>query len=116
MRLYRIRNKQTGKYFCTGSQMKGNWCNYTWTSSGVFYRKIDTIKKHIQNLAWDNYWDKEAYDRDTAKGRKKDWNFYYHRESHHPERMALLEVVINDVTINGEEIIQAADLIKGKKS
>lgn len=120
MILYRIRNKQTGKFFVANS--KYTWIAYAgqWATDGVFFKTIDTVKNHIENLSYD-------WECDNAKWRafetkhghipwSRSWSDYQMKISHHPERLSLFEVIVNDVTINGEKIIQATDLLnKGIK-
>lgn len=105
MKLYRIRRKDTGKYFTSGSYTLRNF-KFGWTATGVFYRKIDTIKQHLEKLQYT--W--------TMEIKHHEHGFGYHMKKlkKHPERMDILEVVINDVTINGEETISAKDLMNDR--
>jgi len=104
MKLYRLKNKNTGKYLAA-------CCLYRepqWTSTGTFYRKIDTIKKHAEAICRDWEW--------TAKLKHPNGVRWKIKETaHHPSRMKSLIVVVNDVTLNGEEEIEAVKIFKKKK-
>ncbi len=116
MKLYRIRNKQNGKFFIGNSKYIREGYFGDWTAAGVFFRRIDTVKVHIRNLLYN--WDKDFVEWNKYETRYKrmppssSWSSYRVRESYHPERIQFLEVVINDVTINGEEVIAAKDIVK----
>lgn len=102
MKLYRLKNKQTGKFL-------SQCCLYRepqWTATGAFYRNIDTIKKHAEAICRD--WEMKRRE-NTRSG----WVII--EKSHHPERMKNLIVVINDVTLNGEEEIPATKIFKRRK-
>jgi len=104
MKLYRLKNKQTGKFLAACSQYR----KPQWTATGVFFRKIDTIRKHAEAICCDFGVKQEHH----AHGFT--WRFFV--KSRHPERMKDLIVVINDVTLNGEEEIAATKIFKkGKK-
>lgn len=105
MRLYRIRNKQTGKFFAYwvapwSTRHAGKSC---WNDRGTFFRTIDTCAKHIK-------WTCSDWHPDPSTYRAKPIVTKYY-----PKRLKNYEVVVNDVTINGEEIIQAAKLLKRRK-
>ena len=100
MKLYRLKHKQTGK-FLTSSCM---YRKPQWTATGVFYRKIDTIKKHA-----------EAICSDYEVAHTPDRRWYFKKIAYHPERMKDLVVVVNDVTLNGEEEIAAHKIFKKDK-
>ena len=97
MKLYRIKNKHTGKFLTSSSMYR----KPQWTATGVFYRKIDTIKKHAEAICTE--WGFE-------KSSNYKWRFV--EKSYYPERMDDLVIVINDVTINGEEEIEATKIFK----
>lgn len=48
MKLYAIRNKQSGLYFVHG----WNAQNFYWNETGAFWKQIDTVKKHLLNLVY----------------------------------------------------------------
>lgn len=104
MKLYRLKNKQTGKYLAACSLFR----KPQWTATGVFFRKIDTIKKHAEAICRD--WELTHYVDDYRRHR---WTVS--EKSHHPDRMKILIVVINDVAINGEEEIPANKIFKKEK-
>lgn len=105
MKLYRLKNKKTGKYLAACSKYR----KPQWTATGVFFRKIDTIRNHAEAICCDFGVKQEHH----AHGFT--WRFFVN--SRHPERMKDLVVVINDVTLNGEEEIDAMKIFKkGKKN
>lgn len=104
MKLYRIKNKQTGKYLAACSLFR----KPQWTATGVFFRKIDTIRKHTEAICRD--WEMTHY---VDKYGRHRWDIV--EKSHHPDRMKYLIVVVNDVTINGEEEIPANIIFKKEK-
>jgi len=100
MKLYRLKNKTNGKYLAA-------CCKYRkpqWTATGVFFRKIDTIKKHAEHICHD--WKLDFDDRHRMLACAT---------AHHPERMDNMMVVVNDVTINGEEEIEANEIFREGK-
>jgi hypothetical protein len=101
MKLYRLKDKQTGKYLSA-------CCLYRkpqWTATGVFFRKIDTVRKHAEAICREWEWTEK---RKHPHGIR--WKI--REKSHHPSRMKNLIVVVNDVTLNGEEEIAAAKIFK----
>jgi hypothetical protein len=103
MKLYRLKNKHTGKYLAACNMYR----KPQWTATGVFYRKIDTIKKHAEHICRD--WEL------TQDHHSHGFRWLISEKSHHPERMDDLIVVVNDVTINGETEIAATDIFKQEK-
>jgi hypothetical protein len=104
MKLYRLKDKNTGKYLAACSLYRSP----QWTASGVFFRKIDTIRKHAEAICRD--WGIEQ------KHHAHGFTWRVKETAHHPERMKNLIVVVNDVTLNGEEEIAATKIFKkGKK-
>ena len=104
MKLYRIRRKSDGKYFGGliapwSSRHKGK---IHWYDKGVFYQNIDTAVKWCEVLC--GKWYNPTCRRWTATtvqvtnvDRKK---------------LKLYEIVINDVSLNNENVIQAKDIVK----
>ena len=104
MKIYRIRRKSDGKFFTNFSY----GLYPTFTGEGAFFRKIDTIKNHLENLMWDYDWNPERIYPSYGE-----WHLNrLVQTEHHPERVNNFEVVVNDITINGEEILQAVDIIE----
>ena len=104
VKLYRLKNRHTGKYLAACSLYR----KPQWTATGVFFRKIDTVKKHAEAICRD--WTVQQ------NHHKNGFNWRVVEKSHHPERTKDLIVVINDVTLNGEEEIAATKIFKeGKK-
>lgn len=99
MLVYRIRNIKTGKFFASASHRRRS----SWTATGTFFRKIDTIKDHLENLCHD--WKLE----------RNNYRFTWIEGAAHPERMKDYEVVVNNFTIHGERAIPAKKFMKGKK-
>lgn len=106
MKLYRIRRKSDGKYFAGwispwNSRYRGR---AHWYDKGAFYQRVDTVKAHLEALASD--WDFAGggqFKPDKRIIRKK-----------FPARLKLYEIVVNNVTLNDQEIIQATDLVRKK--
>lgn len=109
MKLYRLKNKQTGKYLAACSLFR----KPQWTATGVFFRKIDTIKKHAEAICRD--WEIEHYTENLMGGKYRRQRWRVKEKSHHPSRMKNLMVVVSDVSINGEEEIEATDIFRKSK-
>lgn len=99
MKLYRIRNKSTGEflYWKINPRHQGHW-----GPSGSFWKRIDTVKKHIDHLMHD--WNIKTH----SAGIISIWE----RGQYLKEREGVFEVVVSDVTVNGEETIPAEKLIE----
>ena len=98
MKVYRIRRKDTGLFW-------GGW-RWTqneeyWYEKGTMYRSVDTIKHHLDWLCTDE---------EIPQNRNRCGYKHHKPENIIQERMKLYEVVINDITINGEKVIEAVDL------
>lgn len=102
MKLYRIKRKADGKYFiglCV--PVTYSW-GANWTANGVFYKKIDTILRHLRDLCTE--WE-------IGLPRENNNRYKITRLSYHPERAALYEVEVLNVdvreseTISGEKIL-----------
>lgn len=102
MKLYRLKHKHTGKFLAACSMFG----KPQWTKTGVFYRKIDTIKKHADCICRD--W--ELVFRGSGPVR-----CFAKEKSFHPERMDDLVVVVNDVTLHGETEISAIEIFNPKQ-
>lgn len=104
MKLYRIRRKSDGKFFggFLAPWAKCHRGKVHWVATGAFFKQIDTIAWHLENLT--SEWNTSGRARLSMITRQITASF--------PERLDQYEVVVNDVTINGEEIIQATDLVK----
>jgi len=103
VKLYRIRRIDDGKFF---AGFLAPWTERyrgtaRWYAKGTFYSRIDTVVGHLESLASDWRFDSP---RRYSSALRKIVKFY-------PERLDLYEVVINDVTLIGENIIPAADLV-----
>lgn len=103
MQVYRLRNKQTGKFFAswTAPWNPRHAGKAYWNDKGTFFRSIDTVIKHLKWTCSD--W---TPDPDIRWKQNPIISKYY------PERLENFEIVVNDISINGEKIIQAADIIK----
>lgn len=107
MRLYRIRRKIDGKFF---HHLIAPWTakyrgKSSWDNFGSLFKRIETICWHLENLSSD--WDTNGCCRMSRITRRI--------KKRHPEKLKLYEVVVNDVTIKGEEVISAAALMKKRK-
>lgn len=100
MLVYRIRRKDTGQFWC-GWRWDQN-VEY-WNDKGTMYRTIDNVKNHLDWLCSDT---KIPY------GSKRTMGFRKVRPKVVHQRMVRYEVVINDITINGERVVQATDFQK----
>lgn len=110
MKLFRIRRKSDGHFFMAFDRYDVGVA--LWGPSGCFFKKIDTIAQHLEWLSCDH--DLPCGDKWPWPARRKKRNVVIIKR--HPSRLKLYEVVINDVTINGEEIIPAHDLMKKRKT
>lgn len=107
MKLYRIREKQSGKFFngwyaAWNPKYSGK---AVFSVKGTFFQRIDTICKHLDWLCADWKADPEIR-----------WKQNPIISKRHPSRLKNYEVVINDISINGEEIINANSLMKKRKN
>lgn len=109
MKLYRLKNKQTGKFLAACSLFR----RPQWTATGVFFRKIDTIRKHAEAICRD--WEIHHYTEIIQDGRYRRQRWTVKEKAHHPNRMKDLIVVVNDVTFNGEEEIEATKIFKKER-
>ncbi len=114
MKLYRIRHKHSGKFLAECHTI----CPVAprFNDTGVFWKRIDTIKKHLRNLCTQYIW---RHPDGSIRGHgvgmlKPTWDCKLDVESTHSELLDLYEVVINNVTIHGEEVISAKELCKTK--
>lgn len=101
MNLYRIRNKNTGLFFYAQINPKHEG---QWGPSGIFWKKIDTAKKHIDWLMHE--W---VVNPDCKGPWSKSW---WKRGRYFHEREGVFEVVVSNVTLNGEYAISAEDLLE----
>jgi len=108
MKLYRIRRKADDKFFVNWKAVwNPKWAGVAYYSdSGVFFKRIDTVTKHLKMMCCD--WEfrpckDRLYMRELIMGK-------FHRS-----RLKNYEIVISDVSINGEEVIQAKDLMREVK-
>lgn len=103
MKLYRIRNKNTGEFFYSqiNPAHEGQW-----GPSGCFWKKIDTAVTHID-------WLMHEWALFQTKGyRGENWPPNWKKVRYVTEREGVFEVVVSDVTLNGETTIAAEDLLK----
>lgn len=104
MKLYRIRRKDNGQCFLS-------WRPYStepyWTDTGAFFKKIDTVAKHLELLAsdWFRHIGSLGFPSDLKRARLTIKRTYR-------KRLKLYEVVVSNVTVRGEEIIAAEDIVK----
>lgn len=107
MKLYRIRRKDTGEFFTT-------WSPYStepyFNTSGAFFKKIDTIADHLRLLVSD--W--HRHDNSLGFGALLKRGNYTVKKTY-KARLNRYEVVVSNVSVNGEEIIKASDILKGNK-
>lgn len=106
MKLYRIRRKDDGRFFASwyaawNPRYSGK---AVYTDKGTFFHKIETIAKHLDWLCAD--WKADP---------KIRWKQNPIISKRHPERLEQFEVVVNDVSLNGEKVLQAVDIVKKAK-
>ncbi len=118
MLLYRLQHKQTGEFLCSIEWYNGK---PRWNQKGTFYRTIDTMKKHLgyligeaverekdnwprhtkykdsKHFEWSERWDKGRYG-------YKETGFKYRLS-----RLKYYQIIVNDVSINGEKVIQGTE-------
>jgi len=99
VKVYRIRNKQTGLFLV--HQINPNHHGY-WNDTGSFWKRIETARRHINDIL-------HEWDIGLSKS-----GLYLVAENPKviPEYIGVFEVVVNDITVNGEQIIPAEDIIK----
>lgn len=108
MKLYRIRKKETGQFFVGWiapwhPKHKGK---VNWSVTGVFFRNIDTVIKHLEMLSSDWTYPDRDWRHDGYKGIIT---------KHYPERLDLYQVVVNDVEVLSENILEANKLLIKEK-
>ena len=98
MKLYRVRNKNTGEYLYSkiNPSHEGQW-----GPSGSFWKKSDTDKKHIEHLM--HGWNLKPHPAGII--------CCWYKGKYLKSREGVFEVVINDVTVNSEEVISAEDIL-----
>jgi len=97
MKLYRVRRKDNQEFL---AQFNYVFLGGSWNKSGSFFKKIDTVRKHIRDLCSTWEW---------VHGTKYS---YIRRIETFKDKYSLYEIVVNDVTINGEYVIDGKDLLK----
>lgn len=108
MKLYRIRRKDTGEFF---SGLVAPWNprhkgKVRWYVKGQFFQRIDTVEKWVQVLAGDFDFTNPHNHCTASKVIVKNVD---------RRKLENFEIVINDVSLHGEEVIQAIDLVKRKQ-
>lgn len=112
MKLYRIRRKDDGAFLC--DCCTNNPAKPRFNKSGVFWKRIDTIKKHLNDLCTDFVW---VHPDGSMRGHKlgmkvPTWDCKSQIVGFNPAFLQFYEVVVHDVTVESEEVIQAKDLVK----
>lgn len=97
MNLYRIRRKDTKEFLYSLEGIRTGEC--TWGPSGSFWKRPDTIWRNLEKLC-----------SEYKETRNEKWGFpWISYENFDGSKLALYEVIVNDVTVNGE-ICHDADL------
>lgn len=109
MLLYRIRNKETGKYFAGVRWYDGK---ITWTEHGAFYRTPDSIHKHIKYMCSELVVRKnDGFPRHTRYGepRRNQYSFKEVKKKirFYKKYLKLYQVVIDDVNCIKRKRIEA---------
>lgn len=113
MKLYRIRRKDNGKFF-TGwvAPWSPRWHGtITWSDDGTFFKKIDTVIDHIKLMC--STW----HLRTIIIGGKTHHCYRNEKKNRVIDRfdkrkLKKYEIVVSNVTLRGEEVIAAEDIIK----
>lgn len=100
MKLYRLKDKRTGKFLASGSYLTKNFMS--WTSTGTYFKRIDTMKKHINNLCSQIEIQRDEYSQ----------RWWFKKTGFYPDLAKYYQIIVNDVTINGEHTIEAKDILK----
>lgn len=117
MKLYRIQRKKDKLFF---QSFKHAWTHSKtgvhtpskaiFCSTGVMYRKLDTLERQLQWLCTDEKWeDRKSKSRYVSQSRRSiEYNKY--RPKFDPKRLKLYDIIIADVTVNGSTKISAHKL------
>ena len=102
MILYRIRHIETGHYL-----QHCDWAgkHHYFTDCGAFWKKIETIQKHLKTL---------ASEIEISWHENNNHKLWMTRKiiSYHPERLDSYEVVGTEVSVMNERVMSAVDLMK----
>lgn len=117
MLIYRIRDKGTGLYIV--NPWKWTYAEgLIWNSTGQFWRRIDTVYKHLITLSTEWHWEKNGLRHYPCSkrwpGPHVTWDVPTVSKGFRPEWLEKYEIVIHDITVNGERIISGPDLFKEK--
>lgn len=98
MRLYSIRHTQTGLFF-----LSHDWRGKLhWSASPIFWKTADGIARTLRRLGSDFAPKSSGY----RPARQENW------ENFDVARLEHIEVIITDVSINGEQSLPAATFVK----
>ena len=84
MKLYRLKDKRTGKFLASGSYLTKQFMS--WTSTGSYFKRIDTMKRHLNNLCHDI----------IIKRDENSQRWWFSKQGFYPERASFYEVIINE--------------------
>lgn len=104
-KLYRIRRKDTGKYFLSGSYYPSNMRGPHWGKTGVYFQMEATIIKHLNNLCSDIRFYPAGHV--TYKSVIVNHGIV-------SGRIDLFEVEVSDATIHSTTTIDAVNIIENK--
>lgn len=120
MLLYRLQHKQTKKFFCNIRWFDGR---ITWNDAGAFFRRPDSIRKHLEYLCSEYVArEKAKFPRYTKyagsiwqpfseKWDSRHYEFIKKGFKRYKKRLNLYRVVINDIEVKGEKFINADKFI-----
>jgi len=109
-RVFRIRRKDTGQFFAGLAYPWIDSGHPVWNDKGAFYRDISVVIAWLRVLSCDWSSIKEPANKITCVTAKKLIKYIDH--TFDEKMLVLYEVVVNDITINGEEVIKACDFTK----
>ena len=112
MKLYRIQRKSDRKYLTSADHKWTQWSGFkgAFTSTGAFWKRIDTVKSHIKVLC-SEYSRENRYQKSTVRGAGYSY-VAFKRTGYTPERADLYMVECLDVSVDGAELLPAREFLK----
>ena len=103
--IYRIRRKLDGAFLCSLQKGSPNpaGCSWNWGPTGVFFKKPETIRKHLVELCQIRKYDLK-HDQGCVI-----WNTPVIHLGADYSLVNLYEVVSTEITVHGEHVMEASD-------